>query len=285
MAADPADGARADRLRAALAWSDRLAADSDAVLERYGNDVARLAALVAPTVERTQVSRGRGAEAAAGYGPRGSPRPALTPTPPLQTLRAARDEVQAAVATAELALHHLDAARRLEPLVLAGPEGDLTSFLDALSRLDNAIAFLKAHAGLAGADAARESAAALRADGGALALRNFETLLRLHSTGDGKERPVVGGGSWGGAGDAYWSRSRRAPRSPGEARVGGSIFLGGARRRPPRGAHSAHHCRPCGGDLAAPHPQSPPRCQTRSSRACACWLTPSCAPATTRASR
>ena len=95
--------------------------------------------------------------------------------------------MRAAVATAELALHHLDAARRLEPLVLAGPEADLTSFLDALTRLDDAVAFLKAHAGLAGGDAARESAAALRADGGALALRNFETLLRLHSAAEGGE--------------------------------------------------------------------------------------------------
>ena len=162
--------------------------------------------------------------------------------------------MRAAVATAELALHHLDAARRLEPLVLAGPEADLTSFLDALTRLDDAVAFLKAHAGLAGGDAARESAAALRADGGALALRNFETLLRLHSAAEGgEERGRGAGGSWGGVGDGYWSRSRRAPRSPpGERGAGGSIFWGGGRRRPPRGERATHSGRPRGGAPTPP---------------------------------
>ena len=82
--------------------------------------------------------------------------------------------------TAEMALEHLDAARRLESVVLAGPRGDnLGPFLMALSQLDEAAAFLSKHKnGLVAAAAAAESVAALRSDGKALALREFEATTR-----------------------------------------------------------------------------------------------------------
>lgn len=79
-----------------------------------------------------------------------------------------------------MALEHLDAARRLESVVLAGPRGDnLGPFLMALSQLDEAAAFLSKHKnGLVAAAAAAESVAALRSDGNALALREFEATTR-----------------------------------------------------------------------------------------------------------
>ena len=97
-----------------------------------------------------------------------------------QALRAARDEIRASLATSETALEHLDAARRLEPVVLAGPRGDnLSAFLMALSKLDEAAAFLSRHkSGLVAAAAAAESVAALRSDGNALALRDYEATTR-----------------------------------------------------------------------------------------------------------
>ena len=97
-----------------------------------------------------------------------------------QALRAARDEIRSSLATSEKALEHLDAARRLESVVLAGPRGDnLDPFLMALSKLDEAAAFLSKHKnGLVAAAAAAESVAALRSDGNALALREFESTMR-----------------------------------------------------------------------------------------------------------
>ena len=93
-----------------------------------------------------------------------------------QALRAARDEIRSSLATSEKALEHLDAARRLESVVLAGPRGEnLVPFSMALSQLDEAAAFLSKHKnGLIAAAAAAESVAALRSDGNALALREFE---------------------------------------------------------------------------------------------------------------
>ena len=97
-----------------------------------------------------------------------------------QALRAARDEIRSSLATSEKALEHLDVARRLEPVVLAGPRGDnLDPFLMALSKLDEASAFLSKHKnGLVAAAAAAESVATLRSDGNALALREFEATMR-----------------------------------------------------------------------------------------------------------
>ena len=97
-----------------------------------------------------------------------------------QALRAAREEIRSSLATSERALEHLDAARRLEPVVLAGPRGEnLASFLSALSKLDEAASFLSKHkSGLVAAAAAAESVAALRSDGDALALREFELTMR-----------------------------------------------------------------------------------------------------------
>lgn len=97
-----------------------------------------------------------------------------------QALRAARDEIRSSLATSERALEHLDAARRQESVVLAGPRGDnLGPFLMALSKLDEAAAFLSKHKnGLVAAAAAAESVAALRSDGDALALSEFEATMR-----------------------------------------------------------------------------------------------------------
>lgn len=149
-----ATSARAADLRAALATSSRLAADVDAVLWRYQTSLGRALKAVGPTVERTQA------------------------------LRAARDEVRAALADAELTLHHLDAPRRVEAAVLAGPEADLPGFLRALAELGAAVSFLEPRRDdLPAADAAVDSAADLRRDGLALALRNFVTLLQLHGDG------------------------------------------------------------------------------------------------------
>ena len=64
--------------------------------------------------------------------------------------------------------------------MLAGPRGDnLGPFLMALSKLDEAAAFLSKHKnGLVAAAAAAESVAALRSDGNALALSEFEATMR-----------------------------------------------------------------------------------------------------------
>lgn len=248
--------ARADRLRAALDWADTLAAESDAALGRYSGGVDRLAALVAPTVERTQA------------------------------LRAARDEVRAALATAERALTHLDAPRQLEAAVLAGPEADLPAFVDALGRLDETVAFLKAHSGLAAADAARESAAALRADGGALALRNFETLLRLHSSSGGRAGARAAGAGDGGQSGA---RSRGVGGAvPTRCHQEGPFFRERLRAcHPPQTALVVSLTRVRGAVLSGGaffHNRQVP-CPTPSSRGCACWPTCCCARATRRASR
>ena len=236
------DAARADRLRAALAWADRLAQDSDDALARYEDGVDRLAGLVAPMVGRTQVRgkrrRGPPSRRAHAYAL------ALSPLLLFQALRAARDEVRSSLATAERALHHLDAPRRLEAVVLAGPEADLASFVDALGRLDETVDFLRAHSGLAAADAARESAAALRADGGALALRNFETLLRLHS-----------GRQAGGAGEGEGRPGERVRETGGE---------GGAALAPPPVEHDANRNAHFF-ESAPPGPTPSNRCRT------ACW--------------
>ena len=167
----------------------------------------------------------------------------LTHTPKTQALRAARDEVRSALATAECALTHLDAPRQLEAIVLAGPEADLAAFVEALGRLDETASFLKAHSGLAAADAARESAAALRADGGALALRYFETLLRLHSGGRGRADQAAGKGGGGAQGGGEQSGAKRVSvgrrRAPPPA--GGAIFFeGGSAFLTPR-----ERCRVC----------------------------------------
>lgn len=120
--------------------------------------------------------------------------PSLLPHPNTQALRAARAEVRAALADAELTLHHLDAPRRVEAAVLAGPEADLPGFLRSLAELGSAVSFLEPRRDdLPAADAAVDSAAGLRRDGLALALRNFVTLLQLH--GD------RGGGGEGGDAD------------------------------------------------------------------------------------
>ena len=105
-------------------------------------------------------------------------------------MRAARDEVRAALEHAEQALDHLDAARRLEPVVLAGPEADVDAFLDALSALDAAAAYLMRAKDVAAAPPALEGVLALRRDGLALALRNFGTLLRLHAADVDGDRGV-----------------------------------------------------------------------------------------------
>lgn len=78
----------------------------------------------------------------------------------------------------------------------------MPAFLRALADLGGAMAFLDPRKGyLPAAEAAVDSAEALRRDGLALALRNFVTLLQLHR-GDGEEEEVegavgeVGGGRW-----------------------------------------------------------------------------------------
>ena len=148
--------------------------------------------------------------------------------------------MRSALATAECALTHLDAPRQLEAIVLAGPEADLAAFVDALGRLDETASFLKVHSGLAAADAARESAAALRADGSALALRNFETLLRLHSGGRGRVVQAVVEGKGGarggeGGGEQSGASERRVwAARPAADRGGGVFFEGGSALLTPR---------------------------------------------------
>ena len=128
-----------------------------------------------------------------GRNPARNPRPFPPPNCPLnypQALRAARDEVRAALEHAEQALDHLDAARRLEPVILAGPEADVDAFLDALSALDAAAAYLTRAKDVAAAPPALDGVLALRRDGLALALRNFGTLLRLHAADVDGDRGV-----------------------------------------------------------------------------------------------
>ena len=197
---------RPANLRAALATSARLATDVDAVLGRYEAGLARVLKDVRPTVDKTQVRwREMDGEAAGARAPRP---PLLCPllitslSVLSQALRAARAEVRAALADAELTLHHLDTPRRVEAAVLAGPEADLPGFLCALADLGAATAFLDPRKGdLPAAEAAVESADTLRRDGLALALRNFVTLLQLHRGGAGEgegegEGVEDGGGRW-----------------------------------------------------------------------------------------
>lgn len=213
---------RAERLRSLLSRFEALSADMDDALARCESDLGRAAALVAPTVARTQVSSGRSRWVFSSDDNLENLFPSQTPPPPpssiriparegfsaphvtqrsnandshsihlakqprkitstkKQALRAARNEIRSSLATSEKALEHLDAARRLEPVVLAGPRGDnLDSFLMALSKLDEASAFLSKHKnGLVAAAAAAESVAALRSDGNALALRELEATMR-----------------------------------------------------------------------------------------------------------
>lgn len=218
---------RAERLRSLLSRSEALSADTDAALARCESDLARAAELVAPTVARTQVrERGDGFETISRATPRPGPRPISLslheiildsrarasggcsaprrknypsrlfhdrahpkkhPKKHQQALRAARDEIRSSLATSERALEHLDAARRQESVVLAGPRGDnLGPFLMALSKLDEAAAFLSKHKnGLVAAAAAAESVAALRSDGNALALSEFEATMRGAATARG----------------------------------------------------------------------------------------------------
>jgi len=122
-----------------------------------------------------------------------------------KALRAARAEVRAALADAELTLHYLDTPRRVEAAVLAGPEADLAGFLRALADLGGATAFLNPRRGdLPAAEAAVDSTVTLRRDGLALALRNFVTLLQLHrGSGGGGAEDEAGGGE-----DGEGARSR-----------------------------------------------------------------------------
>lgn len=223
---------RAGDLRAALATSTRLATEVDAVLGRYEAGLGRVLKTVRPTVERTQVGggereRGRGEGGGRARRPLSTSPPSLSPIlfsrpsphvlPGPQALRAARAEVRAALADAELTLHHLDTPRRVEAAVLAGPEADLPAFLRALADLGAATAFLDPRKGdLPAAEAAVDSAQTLRRDGLALALRNFVTLLQLHRGDGGEEEGGEGGGGEVEGGGGRWRPSEEGVPGGGE---------------------------------------------------------------------
>ncbi|KAI7842350.1 hypothetical protein COHA_003990 [Chlorella ohadii] len=97
-------------------------------------------------------------------------------------LARARVNIQAAKASSEEVLDHLDASRKLQGTIQAGPRGaNLEPFLAALQRLEAAIDFLQAHRSMQSAEDALRHTTALRDSGLAACAAECGALLRKHA--------------------------------------------------------------------------------------------------------
>ncbi|EFN57392.1 hypothetical protein CHLNCDRAFT_50911 [Chlorella variabilis] len=91
-------------------------------------------------------------------------------------------DLWAAVLPEVQVLEHLDASRKMQGVIQAGPRAHLEGFLAALDRLEAAIAFLQAHRSMAAADDALAHTVALRDGALAACSREFSALLQKHQS-------------------------------------------------------------------------------------------------------
>ncbi|KAL4444856.1 hypothetical protein ABPG77_003906 [Micractinium sp. CCAP 211/92] len=98
-----------------------------------------------------------------------------------RTLTRAKESISAAKARSEEVLEHLDASRRLQGIIQAGPRAGLEAFLAALSRLEAAVDFLQAHRSMQSAEDALRHTAALRDAALSACSQEFSSLANKHS--------------------------------------------------------------------------------------------------------
>lgn len=96
-------------------------------------------------------------------------------------LARAKENISAAKQRSEEVLEHLDASRKMQGVIQAGPRANLEAFLAALGRLEAAIDFLAAHRSMQSAEDALRHTAALRDSALGAAGQEFAALLQKHS--------------------------------------------------------------------------------------------------------
>ncbi|KAL4425956.1 hypothetical protein ABPG75_009972 [Micractinium tetrahymenae] len=93
----------------------------------------------------------------------------------------AKESISAAKARSEEVLEHLDASRKMQGIIQAGPRAGLEAFLAALSRLEAAVDFLQAHRSMQSAEDALRHTTALRDSALSACAQEFSSLAHKHS--------------------------------------------------------------------------------------------------------
>jgi exocyst complex protein 7 len=133
-------------------------------------------------------------------------------------LARAKENISAAKQRSEEVLEHLDASRKMQGVIQAGPRANLEAFLAALGRLEAAIDFLAAHRSMQSAEDALRHTAALRDSALGAAAQEFAALLQKHSAAPQALLARLRAGSFGSSGGGTAARASAAgPDAAGSA--------------------------------------------------------------------
>jgi exocyst complex protein 7 len=147
-------------------------------------------------------------------------------------LARAKENISAAKQRSEEVLEHLDASRKMQGVIQAGPRANLEAFLAALGRLEAAIDFLAAHRSMQSAEDALRHTAALRDSALGAAGQEFAALLQKHSAAPQALLARLRAGSFASRGGGVGSGSARCcrQRPPGAAARGSAAQAQGPGR-------------------------------------------------------